>query len=99
MRHWLNTSFDRFAARTKHLPVSVSAARSSGVIVVVAVIFVTAVEEIGNIAMTAPRGYPITADHYSHVFIASAVAAPIAYPVMRRRPDPASPSSPSPPTR
>ena len=97
MRHWLNTSLDRFAARTKHLPVRVSAARSSGVIVVVAIIFITAIVEIGNIAMTAPRGYPITVDHYSHVFIA--IASAVAYPVMRRRPDPASPSSLSPPTR
>lgn len=82
MLHWLNTYFDRFAARTKHLPVRASAARSSGVIIVIAVVFVTAIVEIGNIAMTALRGYPITNDHYSHILIAIAVAAAIAYPVM-----------------
>ncbi len=79
---WLNTFFDRLAAQTKHLSVRASAVRSAGLIVVVAVVFVSAIVEIGNIAMTALRGYPITNDHYSHVFIAIAVAAAIAYPVM-----------------
>lgn len=82
MLHWLNTCCNRFAERTKHLPVRASAARSSGVIVVV----VSLIVEIGNVAMSALRGYPITSDHHSHVFIAIAiaiaVAAAIAYPAM-----------------
>lgn len=79
---WLTTIFERLTARTRRLSVRRSAMISSGIIVMVAIVFVSAIVEVGNALMTDWRGYPITNDHFSHIFIAIVVAAIIAYPVM-----------------